>query len=58
MTAFAAMCGGVMIESVRQRSAFRRMGDGLIARARNVLQYAGSSPLHTVEKVSTLTTDD
>src|SRR6185437_967518 len=32
-----------MIESVKQRSAFRRIGDGRIALARNVLRYAGCS---------------
>jgi hypothetical protein len=52
VTVSAAICGGTMIESVVQRSAFRRMGNGLIASARNVLRYARRSLLHTVKGLS------
>ncbi len=51
MTVSAAIRGGIMMEIVVQRSAFRRVGDGLIARARNALRYAGCSALHTVKRL-------
>ena len=58
MTLFAAMCGILMIESGAQRSAFRRVRDGLIAPARNVLRYAVSSLSKYGQRLRRLTNDD